>query len=93
MVVPAGAMVVGVTARVLTAITGSLTSWTLGDTAVPNRFNENLGKAANSWVRGMLGSPLTYWQPTALRLGAAGGQFAGGRVRVVLHWWELRVPD
>lgn len=93
MVVPAGAMLVGVTARVLTAITGSLTSWTLGDTENPTRFNTGLGKTANSWVRGILDAPRTYRTPTALRLGATGGQFAAGRVRLVLHWWELRVPD
>lgn len=94
MVIPAGAMLIGATARVLTTITGSATSWSLGHADAINRFGENLGKSAGSWARGILSSPLTYYTPTPLRLSAVGGQFAaGGRVRIVLHWWELRLPD
>ncbi|SMO58999.1 DUF2793 domain-containing protein [Paracoccus laeviglucosivorans] len=93
MVIPAGAMVIGVTARVLTAITGTATSWSLGHADALNRFGEGLGKTVGSWSRGILSAPMTYWNPLALRLTAVGGQFAGGRVRVVIHWWELRIPD
>lgn len=93
MVIPAGAMVIGATARVLTTITGTLTSWTLGNADSLNRFGQGLGKDQGSWGRGILSSPMTFWTPVPLRLSATGGQFAGGQVRVVLHWWELRVPD
>lgn len=93
MVIPAGAMVIGATARVLTAITGSVSSWSLGHADATNRFGEQLGKTVGSWSRGILSAPTTYWTPTPLRLTAAGGQFTGGRVRVVVHWWELRIPD
>ncbi|WP_134679653.1 DUF2793 domain-containing protein [Paracoccus ravus] len=93
MAIPAGAMVIGATARVLNAITGSLTSWSLGHPEALNRFGEGLGKAAGSWSRGILSAPMTYWSPSPLQLTAAGGQFSGGKVRVVLHWWELRLPD
>ena len=27
-----------------------------------------------------------------LVLTAAGGSFTGGRVRLAVHWWELRLP-
>lgn len=94
MVIPAGAMVIGATARVLTAITGSATGWSLGHADALNRFGENLGKGVGALSRGILSAPMTYWTPTPLRLTATGGQFAaGGRVRLVIHWWELRVPD
>lgn len=94
MVVPAGAMVIGVTARVLTAIGGTATGWSLGHADALNRFGENLGKAVGAYSRGILSAPMTYWTPVPLRLTATGGQFAaGGRVRLVLHWWELRIPD
>lgn len=93
MVIPSGAMVIGATARVLDNITGTATSWMLGHADATNRFGENLGKAAGSWARGILSAPMTYWTPQALRLTAMGGQFSGGRVRVVVHWWELRIPN
>ncbi|MDT1061484.1 hypothetical protein RM190_06400 [Paracoccus sp. CPCC 101403] len=93
MAIPSGVMVVGATARVLTAITGSLTSWSLGHSDAVNRFGEGLGKSAASWSRGILGAPMTYWTPSPLRLTAVGGQFATGKVRIVVHWRELRLPD
>lgn len=90
--VPAGVMVVGATARVTTAITGTLTGWTLGTADAPDRFGSGLGLAAGSWARGILSTPMTYWQSEALRLTATGGSFATGSVRLALHWWELRLP-
>lgn len=96
MMIPAGALVIGVTGRVQQAITGTATSWrlgTVGTTDTLRQFGEGLGKTAGSWARGLASPPVVYWQPTALRLSATGGQFAGGRVRLVLHWWELRLPD
>lgn len=96
MMIPSGALVIGVTGRVKQAITGGATSWTLGTAGNADslrQFGEGLGKAQGSWARGLLSPPVVFWQPTALRLTATGGQFTGGRVRLVLHWWELRLPD
>ena len=93
MAIPVGAMVIGATARVIEPITGTLTSWRLGHADAPDRYGSGLGKGAGSWVRGILGTPTTNWVPTQVQLSATGGQFAAGRVRVVLHWWELRLPD
>ena len=93
MAIPSGAMVIGATARVLEAITGSATTWMLGNPGATNRFGENLGKGVGSWSRGILSAPMTYWNPSPLVVTAAGGQFTGGKVRVVVHWWELRIPN
>lgn len=96
MAIPPGALVIGATARVLEAITGSAASWSLGTVGSADnlsRFGHGLGKAQGSWARGLLSPPLAFWEPTPLRLTAVGGQFSGGKVRVVLHWWELRLPD
>lgn len=96
MVIPVGALVFGATARVLEAITGSASTWSLGTAGNAGtlvQFGQGLGKAKGSWARGLLSPPSVYWTPTPLRMTATGGQFAGGRVRVVLHWWELRLPD
>ncbi|MRX50694.1 DUF2793 domain-containing protein [Paracoccus sp. S-4012] len=90
--VPAGVMLVGATARVREAITGSVSTWSLGTQGAPDRFGTGLGTGAGSWARGILSAPMTYWEAQPLRLTAQGGSFAGGRVRLALHWWELRLP-
>lgn len=92
LVVPASAMIIGVTARVTQAITGTASAWSLGTAGAADRFGAGLGLGAGSWARGVLGSPMTYWNPAPLILTAQGGTFAGGRVRLALHWWELRLP-
>lgn len=91
--IPTGAMVIGATARVQTAITGTATSWMLGNPGATNRYGQGLGKGQGAYSRGILSAPMTFWEPTPLVLTASGGQFATGNVRVVVHWWELRVPD
>ena len=79
-------------APVTEAITGTLTGWSLGTADAPDRFGSGLGLGAGSWARGILSTPMTYWQSEPLRLTATGGSFAGGSVRLALHWWELRLP-
>lgn len=92
MAVPAKAMVIGATARVTQAITGTATGWSLGTAGALDRFGSGMGLAAGSWAHGILGAPMTYENPAPLVLTAQGGAFAGGRVRLALHWWELRLP-
>lgn len=88
-----GEQVIGVTGRILTAITGTLTSWELGVAGASNRYGSGLGLAQGSWIRGLSGSPVTYYADTALRLTAQGGDFAGGAVRLAVHIVTLGVPD
>ncbi|WP_299358160.1 DUF2793 domain-containing protein [uncultured Paracoccus sp.] len=92
LIIPAAAMVIGCTARVVEAIGGTLQSWALGTAGATDRFGSGLGLAQGSWARGMLSQPMTYWDPASLMLTAAGGSFGGGRVRVAAHWLELRLP-
>lgn len=92
--IPAGAMVIGAVARVVTAIGGSLASWKLGTAGAEDRFGNGLGTSAGSWARGMLGAPMTYYQPAELVMTATGGTFSGaGTVRLAVHWLELRLPS
>lgn len=91
--IPAGAMVIGAVARVTAPLTGTLTGWRMGTAGATNRFGQGLGKAQESWARGILGSPMTYYQPEPVLLTAEGGSFAAGRIRLSVHWWELRLPD
>lgn len=90
--IPSAAMVFGVSARVVTAITGTLTSWQLGQAGSTNRFGSGLGKGAGSYATGMLGAPAAYL-PASLLLTATGGSFAaGGVVRIAAHVLELTPP-
>lgn len=91
--IPAGAMVIGATARVSQALTGSLTTWRLGTPGADNRFGQGLGKAMGSWARGVLGQPVTYFNAANLVLTAEGGNFSGGRVKIAAHWLALRLPS
>ena len=90
--IPANALVIGVTARVITTITGAATSWRLGIDTSDDRYGSSLGLAAGSYARGLTGSPLAYYTDTALRLTGEGGDFAGGSVRVAVHVIELGLP-
>ncbi|MFB2532934.1 DUF2793 domain-containing protein [Paracoccus sp. p4-l81] len=89
---PGPAMIVGVTARVVTSITGTLTGWSLGMPGAPARFGQGLGKDGGSWCRGLLGAPTTFWSPEPLVLTAEGGAFSGGSVRIAVHYLELALP-
>jgi hypothetical protein len=90
---PANAVVFGVTGRVLVDLTGSLTSWRLGVTGSDNRYGSGLGILAGSFLRGLTGSPLTYYAPSTLLLTAEGGSFGGaGTVRLAVHYATLGLP-
>lgn len=91
-VIPASAVVIGVSGIVSQEITGTLTSWRLGVSGGADRYGSGLGVSLGSWVQGVTGQPQAYYAPTALRLEADGGDFAGGRVRLAVHLFRLRLP-
>lgn len=91
-IIPDGVMVVGAVARVTETLRGSLGKWRLGTAGAEDRFGSGLGIQKGSWARGLLGSPVSYYAPAPLVMTAEGGAFAGGRVRLAVHWWELRLP-
>jgi len=91
----AGSMIVfGVTGRVTSTLTGTgLTGWSLGVAGSTNRFGNGLSLAQGSWLRGMSGSPLTYWGDEPLLLTAEGGSFSGGSLRLIIHGMMLKYPE
>ena len=91
-VIPARAILFGVTGRVTTTITGTATAWSLGVAGDTGRFGTGLGLAQNSWVNGPA-APIVYWTPTALEITATGGIFAAGALRLAVHYAELSLPD
>ncbi|SET83724.1 DUF2793 domain-containing protein [Oceanicella actignis] len=90
--IPAGAIVMGVTARVIGAI-GGVTGWSLGVAGAPTRYGAGLPTALNAAAAAGCGGPLAYPQATPLRLTPEGGDFAGGQLRIAIHHLTLTVPD
>jgi hypothetical protein len=90
--IPANVLVFAVTARVTGAISGTLSAWSLGSDSSDNRYGAGLGLGVGSFARGLLGAPMTFYAPTPLRLTATGGVFAGGTVRLAVHYLEVAVP-
>jgi hypothetical protein len=90
--IPALAQVIGVTGRVTTAITGSLSGWRIGVAGSDDRYGAGLGTALNSYLLGLSGAPVTYYASTPLLLTAEGGSFAAGVVRLAVHLVELVPP-
>jgi len=90
--IPAQSMVIGITGRVLTQITGALSDWKLGVAASDARYGSALGLPSGSWVRGLTSAPQTYYSDTDLLMTAVGGDFAGGDVRLAIHSMRLAIP-
>lgn len=89
--IPDRAIVLGVTGRVIEAITGA-TTWSLGVADDPARYGNGIGAMADATVIGVSGTPCAYYGATPLRLTAAGGDFTGGRVRLAIHCLVLTGP-
>ena len=90
--IPAFAQVVGVTGRVVQAISGTATTWRLGVTGFDDRYGSGLGLGQNGFVLGLSGTPVSYYADTDLILSGEGGDLAGGIVRLAIHITELRAP-
>ena len=91
-VIPSHAQVIGVTARVISPISGvGVSSWSLGISGAIDRYGSGLGLGLNSYAKGMSG-PVTYWADTPLELTADAGTFDSGAVRLAVHFVELEAP-
>jgi hypothetical protein len=89
--IPDKAIVLGVTARVTTAITGA-TGWSLGVTGSPTRYGSGFGISLNAFAHGVTGSPLAYFGGSSLLLTSEGSAFTGGVVRLAVHYFDLSPP-
>jgi Protein of unknown function (DUF2793) len=91
-IIPAFASVWGVTGMV-TAAVGGATSMEIGVAGSPNRYGSGIGTGEGSWLRGLTGSPLTYWEETSLVLTSEVGSFDGtGTIRILVYAVELPLP-
>jgi hypothetical protein len=92
-IIPANAVVIGVTARVTSTITGSgVSSWSLGVSGSANRYGSGLGLAENSYAHGVTNSPQAYYSATPLRIKPDAGSFSGGQLRLAVHFLSLAPP-
>ena len=90
-VIPDKAVVLGVTGRVTTAITGA-TGWSLGVAGDTGRYGTAYGAALGAFAHGVTGQPQAYYGGTALEITAEGGAFTGGAVRLAVHCQEIVPP-
>jgi hypothetical protein len=82
--IPDRSIVLGVSTRTVTAITGAA-SYDCGIAGEPAKFGGSLGITAGSTNSGVIG-PQAFYAPTPVRLTANGGAFIGGAVRVGVHY-------
>lgn len=87
--IPSHSLVLGVTARVIEAVSGTLTDWALGNPGAAGRYGSTLGLAVGSYARGLLSAPMAFYAPTPLELVANGGAFTSGTVRLAVHYLDL----
>ena len=88
--IPAGALVIGVSARVTTAITGA-TGFALGIAGEPAAFGAGFGIGAGSLAQLPI-SPRAFALATPVRVSAEGGSFTGGALRLACHTFSIGAP-
>ncbi|MFV0244915.1 MAG: DUF2793 domain-containing protein [Qingshengfaniella sp.] len=89
--IPTGSVVEAVTARVIQPVSG-VPSWRLGVAGGPDRYGTGYGVGGGSWARGVTGQPQAYYGDTALVIGAEGGTFTGGQIRIAVHLTRFTLP-
>ena len=82
--IPDRAIVLGVSTRTVTAITGA-TSYDCGISGQTSKFGGSLGVAAGSTNVGVIG-PQAFYTATPIILTANGGNFTGGAVRIAIYY-------
>lgn len=92
--IPEKAVVLGVTGRVTEELTGAgLTSWRIGVAGADDRYGKLIGVSRNSSLIGPTSSPVAYFAETPLTITADEGAFAGGVIRLAVHYFRLTPPD
>jgi hypothetical protein len=94
--VPAGALILGVTSRVLTVLTGaSLTTWSLGVAGATTRYATGIALTAGTTTTManhlVTVSPIFVATAVGLVFTAAAGVFSTGTVRITTHFLKAVV--
>lgn len=88
--IPAGALVMGVSARVTTAITGA-TGFALGIAGEPAAFGAGFGIGVGSLAQLPI-TPRAFALATPVRVSVEGGSFTGGALRLACHSLSIGAP-
>ena len=91
-VIPDKAIVLGITGRVTSPITGA-GNWSIGVSGSPDRYGSGYGIAAGSFAHGVSGQPQAYFGATPLEITSDGPAFSAGSVRLAVHCLELAPPN
>ena len=93
--IPAGSLVIGVTARVTTLVAGP-TSWMIGITSDTDKFGTGLALAANTTLTSLVGaasdSLFPFYRVAAtdvLITRGSASDFTAGNIRVTVHYISL----
>ena len=90
-VIPDKAVVLGVTARVTSSITG-VSGWSIGVSGSTDRYGTGYGTSLGAFAQGVTGQPQAYYGATSLEITAEGGTFTAGAVRLAVHVQEIFPP-
>lgn len=92
--IPDGALIVGVTVRVTTTITGA-TSFEIGDGSDPDRWGTLIGLTSGTTTTGAdftIGTVEILLAAGDVVLTANGSDFTAGAVRIVAYYMDLTAP-
>lgn len=89
-VIPDRSVLLGVSCKVVTAITGA-PSFGVGISGETTKFGGALGIAAGSTNKGVIG-PTAFYADTPVLLTATSGSFTGGAVSIGIHYLVCGVP-
>lgn len=89
-VIPARAIVLGVSTRTSAAVVGA-TSYSCGVAGEAGKFGSSLGVGLNASNIGVVG-PTAFYADTPVVLTAAGGSFVAGKVRVSIQLLRFEAP-
>ena len=91
-VIPDKAIVLGVTGRVISEITGPA-SWSLGVSGSPDRYGSGYGLTTGAFAHGVTGQPQAYFGATDLVITSDGPAFTGGSIRLAVHCLSISPPQ
>jgi hypothetical protein len=92
--IPAGSLVLAVTLRVTTTITGA-TTFTIGDGTTANRWGTGIALAAGTTTTladAVTATPAIYPTATSVVLTATGSNFTAGAVRISVFYYSVTAP-
>ncbi len=90
--IPNRATVLAVNTRVITAITGTVTSFGVGVSGDTSRYGNGIGTAQDSTNVGLTYHPVSYYSDTPLVLTPDSGSFTAGTVRINVQYLTFRGP-